>query len=143
MATDSFFLRMVGGNVANPTLVDPKVSAHDFMAALQLWVLSGEITKAEIIAKFDATAANDSDDLDAFNTWLSAANNQDGFLLVVESRLILAREKFNPELVSPHLDLDGLWGFAVKSIFVNGADDAHSLENTGPAGQQFNAWYPG
>ena len=31
MATDTMFLRLVGGNAANPTLTDNKVSGHTFI----------------------------------------------------------------------------------------------------------------
>lgn len=137
------FVRMVGGNAADPYpgALDPapendesKISAHTFIAVLQMWA-NGEITKADLVAQYNFTHAEDSDDLDSIKTWFAAANKQEMFSNVLEWRLILARDKRGASGV---LELDGAFGYAVKDIFVDGADEAHSLRNTGSA--RFNTW---
>ncbi len=137
------FVRLVNGNVANPypgaLAPDPnevRISAHSFIASLQMWANS-EITKSAIIDRYNFTHANDSGDLDDLKSWYDAATKQEKFSDVLEWRLILARDKTG---VGSVVDLDGSFGYAVKGAFINGADGIHSLENTGPAGSQFNSW---
>lgn len=140
----SMFLRLVGGNVANPYpgSLDPapendeqKVSGHDFIIVFQEWD-SGVITKAQAVAHFNFTHADDAGDLDDLNVWYQAANDKALFLAILEGRTILARDK-SPFSI---FDLDGAFGYAVKSTFINGADGNHSLEDTGPIAARFNSW---
>ncbi len=139
MAVDSMILRLVGGNIANPSLTDNKVSAHDFIAALQMWE-NGEISKADVVAAYDFTHADDSGDLDSLKSWFvtaRAAGLEEKFSNVLEWRIILARDK---RTAAGGVDLDGKFGFAVKTALINGADGAHSLENTGPISERFTTW---
>lgn len=139
------FLRLVGGNAASPYpgTLDPapeanesKLSAHDFIAALQMWA-NGEITKAQIVSQYNLTHADDSGDLDGLKAWFAAATKKEKFADVVEWRLILARDK---RTAAGGVDLDGAFGYAVKSTFIDGADGAHSLKDTGPVAARFNSW---
>ena len=137
------FIRLVGGNVASPypgslapDVDESKLSAHDFIAALQMWA-NGEITKADVVAQYNLTHADDSGDLDSLSAWFSAATNKEKFTDVVEWRIILGRDKRS---ASGTVDLDGAFGFAVKGTFIDGADGAHSLKNTGPVSSRFNSW---
>ncbi len=136
MATDSMFLRLVGGNTISPQLIDNKISAHTIIAALQMWS-NGEISKANIIAQYDFTHADDSDDLDNLTAWYAAAENQEKFSDILEWRIILARDKRIP---GGGVGMDGAFGYAVKSALIGGADGTHSLRNTGPAPERFNSW---
>jgi len=140
MATDSMFLRLAGGNVANPgPLTDNKVSAHTFIALLQMWK-HGDITKAELVAAEDFTHADDAADLDSLKGWYLAADTAglgSVFFNVLESRIIMARDK---RIVGGGVDMDGKFGFAVKATFIGGADDSHSLKNTGPTAERFTTW---
>lgn len=138
------FLRLVGGNTASPfggglnpspENDESKLSAHDFIAALQMWA-NGEITKADVVLQYNLTHADDSGDLNGLKGWFQAATKQEKFTDVVEWRLILARDKRGPA----GIDLDGAFGYAVKGKFINGADAAHSLKNTGPQAARFNSW---
>lgn len=138
-ATDSMFLRLAGGNAANPTLTDNKVSAHTFIAMLQMW-RHGDITKAQLVAAENFTHADDPADLDSLKAWYLAADAAglgSVFFDVLESRIIMARDK---RTASGDVDLDGKFGFAVKSIFIGGADGAHSLKDTGPMAERFITW---
>ena len=140
MSIDSMFLRLVGGNVANPTLTDEKISGHTFIDYLQSWRY-GEITKTQLVAAEDFTHADDSTDLDNLKTWFldaDAGGLGPAFLQVLESRIRFARRKSVPGSSAP--DLDGKFGFAVKATFVAGADGTHSLKNTGPVAARFNSW---
>lgn len=137
--------RLTGGNTANPygAGLDPapeyderKVSAHEFIIVFQQWDF-GIITKGQAIAEYNFTHANDSADLDAMIGWYQAATNKQAFLAELEGRFILAREKQDSTGTT---DLNGTFGYAVKSTLINGADGAHSLENTGPIDEQFNSW---
>ena len=139
----SMFIRLVNGNAANPYpgALSPdrnegKVSAHTLISALQMWS-NGEITKAALIARYNFTHADDSGDLDDLKGWYAAATKQEKFSDVLEWRLILAIDKRG---VSETVDLDGSFGYAVKSTLINGADGVHSLKNTGPVAAQFNSW---
>lgn len=139
MATDSMFLRLAGGNVANPTLTDNKVSGHTFIALLQAWK-HGDITKAQLVAVEDFTHADDSADLDSLKAWYLAADATglgSVFFDVLESRIIMARDKRNADGT---VNMDGKFGFAVKSTFIGGADGTHSLKDTGPAAERFTSW---
>ncbi len=139
MATDSMFLRIVGGNVSNPELIDSAVSAHHFIALLQSWK-HGEITKAILVSAYDFTHADDSSDLDDLKGWYEAADVAglgSVFFDVLESRIILARDK---KVVGFDPDQDGKLGYAVKATFISGADGAHSLRNTGPMAERFITW---
>ncbi len=137
MATDSMFLRLVGGNVANPTLTDNKISAHTFIAALQM-VANGEITKAQMVAQYDLTHLDDSADLDNFISWYSSANNREQFANVLEWRIILARDK---RTAVGGVDMDGAFGFAIKNKLLDGADGSHSFNPAaGIETAQFNKW---
>ncbi len=138
------FHRLVGGNEASPypgalgpapENDESKVSGHDFIIVFQEWDY-GVITKAQAIAHFNFTHADDSSDLDDLNSWFQAANDKAAFLAVLEGRTILARDK-NSLGVS---DLNGSFGYAVKSTFINGADGNHSLGDTGPVAARFNSW---
>ena len=138
MAIDSMFLRLAGGNVANPEPPNNKISGHTFIAVLRTWA-DGEITKAQVIAADDLTHADDSSDLDSLKQWFlsaKAAGLEDKFADVVERRIILARDK-RPAGV---LNLDGKFGYAVKATFIGGADGAHSLKDTGPMADRFTTW---
>ncbi len=136
-STIPMFIRLVGGNVATP--YDPtgddefKISGHDFLAALQVWD-NGEITKTDLVNHYNLTHTNDSGDLDDIKAWYNAATKQDKFVQVLEQRIVLSRDKRGA------LGLNGAFGYAVKSTFINGADGDHSLENTGPVPAQFNTW---
>ncbi len=139
----SMFIRIVGGNVANPYpgSLDPdpnesKISAHTLIAALQMWA-NGEITKADMMAQYNFTHADDSGDLDDLKGWYDAATKAEKFVDVVEWRIILARDKRDADGV---VDLDGSFGYATKSAFVDGADGMHSLKDTGPSPARFNSW---
>ena len=139
----TMFTRLTGGNVATPYpgVLTPdanegKLSAHDFIAALQMWA-NGEITKADVVAHYNLSHADDSGDLDSLNGWYEAATKQEKFSDIVEWRLILGRDKRNAD---GSVDLDGAFGFAVKSAFIDGADGAHSLKDIGPAAARFNTW---
>lgn len=139
MATNSMFLRLAGGNDANPTLTDNKVSGHTFIALLQAWK-HGDITKAQLVAAVDFTHVDDSGDLDNLKAWYLAADAAglgSVFFDVVESRIILARDKRD---AAGDVDMDGKFGFAVKATFIGGADDAHSLKDTGPQAERFTTW---
>lgn len=137
MTTDSMFLRLVGGNVANPTLTDNKISAHTFIAALQM-VTNGEITKAQMVAQYDLTHADDSADLDNFIDWYSSANDREQFANVLEWRIILARDK---RTAAGGVDLDGSFGYAIKSKLLDGADSSHSFNPAVVvAASRFNKW---
>ena len=138
------FIRLVGGNAANPYpgVLDPapendesKVSGHDFIIVFQEWDY-GVITKAQAVALFNFTHPDDSGDLNNLNSWYQAANDKAAFLAVLEGRTILARDK-KPLGI---LNLNGAFDYAVKSTFINGADGNHSLENTGPVPARFNSW---
>ena len=139
MATDSMFLRIDGGNVVNPTLIDSKISAHDFIAALQMWE-NREITRQNVIDAYDLTHADDSGDLDSLKNWFVAARAArlgGEFSKVVEWRSILARKK---RTAAGGVDLDGKFGYAIQATFVGGADGVHSLKNTGPVAERFTTW---
>lgn len=139
MATNSMFLRLAGGNIANPILIDNKVSGHTFIALLQAWRY-GDITKAQLVAAEDFTHVNDSGDLDDLKSWYDAAKTvglDSVFFDVLESRIIMARDKRNAD---GSLNMNGKFGFAVKTTFINGADGAHSLEDTGPVAERFSTW---
>lgn len=139
MTTDSMFLRLVGGNVANSTLTDNKVSAHTFIALLQAWK-HGEITKSQLVVAEDFTYVDDTADLDSLKTWYLAADVAglgSVFFDVLESRIILARDK---RPAGGGVDMDGKFGYAVKGTFIGGADGAHSLRNTGPMAERFTTW---
>lgn len=135
----SMLLRLVGGNTATPHPGDAedegRVSAHSFIAALQMWS-NGEITKAMLVTKYNFTHADDSGDLNDLNGWYAAATNQSKFSDILEWRIILARDKRGVSGV----DLNGAFGYAVKATLINGADGAHSLKNTGPIAARFNTW---
>lgn len=138
-ATDSMFLRLAGGNAANPERTDTAVSAHTFIALLQAWK-HGEITKAQLVAAEKFTHADDSADLNNLKAWYVAADAAglgSVFFDVLESRIIFARDK---RTAAGGVDLDGKFGFAVKTIFVAGADGAHSLKDTGPMAERFTTW---
>ncbi len=137
MATDSMFLRIVGGNVANSQLIDTKISAHTLIAALQMWA-NGEITKADVVAQYDFTHADDSADLNDLKAWFAAATKQEKFADVLEWRIILARDKRTN--IPGTVNLNGAFGYAVKATLIGGADGAHSLKNTGPVAARFNSW---
>ena len=133
------FLRLAGGNVADPVLVDNKVSAHTFVALLQLWK-HGEISKAQLVATEDFTHADDASDLNNLKGWYEtadAAGLGSVFFDVLESRIIMARDKRNAD---GSVNMDGKFGFAVKTTFIGGADGAHSLKNTGPVAERFTTW---
>ena len=139
------FLRLTGGNTANPYpgLLDPapeyderKISGHEFIIIFQEWD-RGVITKAQAVAEYNFTHADDSGDLGDLNGWFQAANDKAAFLQILEGRIILAREKQD---AASNIDLDGTFGYAVKSTLINGADGNHSLENTGPVAARFNTW---
>lgn len=137
------FIRLVDGNTATPypgaLAPDPderRVSAHTLIASLQMWA-NGEITKAALVARYNFTHTDDSGDLDDLKGWYDAATKKEKFSDVLEWRLILARDKRG---AGTAIDLDGSFGYAVKSTFVNGADGVHSLEDTGPVAAQFNSW---
>ncbi len=141
----SMFLRLVGGNAANPYpgVLDPspeyderKVSGHEFIVVFQEWDY-GVVTKAQVVAEYNFTHANDSGDLDDLNSWYQTANNKAAFLDILEGRTILAREKQNS---AGSTDLNGTFGYAVKATFINGADGVHSFEDTGPVAERFNSW---
>ncbi|KKL94838.1 hypothetical protein LCGC14_1860690, partial [marine sediment metagenome] len=120
MVTDSMFLRLAGGNVADPTLTDNKVSAHTFIALLQMWK-HGDITKAQLVAAEDFTHIDDSADLDSLKAWYLAADVAglgSVFFNVLESRIIMARDKRNADGT---VNMDGKFGFAVKATFIGGA----------------------
>ena len=139
MATDSMFLRIVGGNAANPDIIDDRVSGHTFIALLQAWKHS-EITKAQLVAAEDFTHADDAADLSNLKAWYLAADATglgSVFFDVLESRIIIARDKRNADGT---LNMDGKFGFAVKATFINGADGAHSLKDTGPMAERFTTW---
>lgn len=136
----SMLLRLAGGNAANPFPGDAdndesKISAHTFIAALQMWS-NGEITKAQVVTQYNLTHADDSGDLDSLKGWFAAATKQEKFADVLEWRIILARDKRGPS----GIDLDGAFGYAVKATLIGGADGSHSLKNTGPVAEQFNSW---
>ncbi len=138
----SMLIRMVGGNVATPYFTnDPidefKMSGHAFIAALQMWS-NTEITKQDVVDRYNFTHPDDSGDLDDLKGWHDAAVKQDKFANVLEWRIILARDKRT--LVPGVNDLDGAFGYAVKNNLINGADSNHSLRDTGPAAARFNAW---
>jgi hypothetical protein len=139
------FLRLTGGNAANPYpgTLDPapeyderKISGHEFIIVFQEWDYS-VVTKAQAVAEYNFTHADDSADLDSLNGWYQAANDKAAFLQVLEGRIILAREKQN---AAGNTDLDGTFGYAVKATLIGGADGNHSLKNTGPAAARFNSW---
>lgn len=139
----SMFIRIVGGNAATPypgsltpDADERKISAHDLIAALQMWS-NGEITKAQLVAQYNFTHADDSGDLDNLSAWYAAATKQEKFSDVVEWRLILARDK---STAAGGVDLNGAFGYAVKATFVDGADGVHSLRDTGPVAERFNSW---
>ena len=137
--TDTMFLRLVGGNVTNPTLTDNKVSGHTFIALLQAWK-HGDITKAQLVASEDFTHADDSGDLDSLKAWYQAADAAvlgSVFFDVLESRIIMARDKRNAD---GSINMDGKFGFAVKATFIGGADGAHSLKDIGPVAERFTTW---
>lgn len=140
-SVDSMVMRLVGGNEANPTLINEKISAHDFIAALQVWN-NTDISKAELVAAFNLTHPNDDGDLTAIKGWYNAAEANSPslgarFVNELEWRIILARDKSTP---SGGVDLNGKFGFAVKGTLINGADGTHSLENTGTLAHQFSSW---
>ena len=137
----TMFARLTNGNVAtpfpgNPDFDEGRVSAHDFIAAIQMWA-NTEITKAAFIAQFNFTHADDSGDLDLLKGWYDAATKQEKFADVLEWRIILARRKHN---AAGTLDLDGAFGYAVKADLIDGADGGHSLKDTGPMPARFNSW---
>jgi len=136
-AADPFILRVMKGNVLNP-LTDPQstLSAHTIVAGLRLWE-SGQITKATLVAAFDLTHADDDADLTALATAGGAARTA-GLLGIwfheLEMRMILGETKDN--------GMDGLFGMAVKSTFLEGADGAHDLRSAAgvPVGERFTSW---
>lgn len=136
-AADPFVLRVMHGNALNP-LTDPQatLAAHTLVAGLRAWE-SGQITKATLVAAFDLTHADDSADLDGLATAGAAARTA-GLLSIwfheLEMRMILGESKEN--------GLDGLFGFAVKSTFLQGADGAHNLRSEAgvPVGERFTTW---
>ena len=139
MAIDSMLMRLVGGNVANPQLGNEPLSAHSIMAAFQMWG-NGEITKVVIVDAYDLTHANDDGDLDLLKQWFSSARSaglEEKFAAVMEGRLLLARDK---KVVGGGIEMDGKFGYAVKSTFVGGADGVHSLSDTGAMAERFTTW---
>ncbi len=139
------FIRLVGGNAANPypgTLApapeydERKISGHEFIIVFQEWDY-GVISKAQAVAEFNFTHADDSADLDLLNGWYQAATNKAAFLAILEGRLIMAREKQD---ATGTVDHDGTFGYAVKSTLIDGADGNHSLRDTGPMAARFNSW---
>ena len=124
------FIRLVGGNVATPypgiLSPDPdehKISAHNFFAAMQMWV-NGEITKSAFVTQYNLTHTDDSADLDNFRKWFLIAANKEHYANVLESRIILARDKENN---GGSINLNGAFDYATKSKFFEGADEAHPL----------------
>ena len=137
----TMFARLTNGNVTTPFPGDPDVdegvvSGHDFIIVFQEWDY-GVVTKAQAIALFNFTHADDDADLVALNGWYQAATDKSAFLDVLEGRFILARQKNN---ISGVLDLDGALGYAVKATLIGGADGLHSLRDTGPVATRFNSW---
>lgn len=136
----SMFIRIVGGNVAepypgnlSPDNDESKVSAHDIIAALQMWS-NGEITKATLVDHYNFTHADDDNDLENLSTWFDSATKKEKFSNILEWRIILARDKRGV------FGLDGTFGYAVKSTLIDGADGSHSLRDTGPTPARFNTW---
>ena len=128
----SMFIRLVGGNEAAPYpgLLSPdrdesKLSAHDFFSAMQMWA-NGEITKDAFITQYNLTHTDDSADLDNFREWFLMARNREHYANVLESRIILARDKENND---GSINLNGVFGYAIKSKLLGGADEAHPLSD--------------
>lgn len=140
-STVTMLARLVNGTAASPLPDGPdddegRISAHTFIAALQMWA-NTEITKAAVVGWFNLTHPDDSADLDLLKGWYAAATKQDKFLNFLEWRIILAREKRD---AAGTLDLDGAFGYATKAKLIDGGDGAHSLKDTGPVAARFNSW---
>jgi len=118
----SLFLRLVHGNEANPGIEDG-ISIDVFMAAMYAWQ-RGEVTRAEVIAVFGFTAADEAD-LDAIKGWYAASGSKPEFLRVLEGRLLMGQRKKTKGSLIPN----GFFDYAVKSVFINGADGTSHLDS--------------
>ena len=118
----SMFLRLVHGNEANPS-VDDAMSIDVFMAVLNAWE-RGEVTRAEVIAVFGLTASDESD-LDAIKGWYAGSVNKAEFFRVIEGRLLMGQRKRTKGSFIPN----GFFDYAIKSVFINGADGTSHLDS--------------
>lgn len=114
----TMFLRLVKGNEANPEVPDG-ISIHSFLGALHAWQ-RGERSRAQVIAEFNLTVADESD-LDAIKGWYNGSTDKKLFERVIKDRLYMAEDKtYGP---------DGVFGYAMKSVFINGADGLSHLNS--------------
>lgn len=139
MATDPFLLRLFKGNATTP-LVDQstRISVHHFTAAVSL-AYTGQITRAALEADFDInTVGEDATDLDGLIAAAVAAGGAGLFsawLHEFHNRLLLAEDK------TGLAGLDGRFGLAVKTTFLQGADGVHDLRSdVTPVARRFVNW---
>lgn len=131
----SLFLRLVKGNEDNPGVVDDGISIHSFLGALNAWQRGelgpGATGRAAVIATFNLTV-DDESDLDAIKGWYNGSTDKKAFERVIKDRLYMAEDKSGVVVPGSPISTGGLnghFGYAVKSIFINGADGATHLNS--------------
>ncbi len=123
----SVFLRLVKGNENFPG-IDDGISIHSFIGALDAWE-RGEISRADVIASFNLTAADETD-LDALKGWYNGSTDKKLFIKVMKDRLYKAEDKSGVVVPGSPISTGGLnghYGYAIKNVFLNGADGATPL----------------